>query len=114
MSVLETFAHVTIAALAVIGLYGILHGILESVLRPRQLTSAVVVRTMADAADLDILLCEAKRSPCRRRGRSVVLAINAELLDGRMGTVRALKEEYALLAERYGAEVSVLWLHEPQ
>ena len=109
MNVIEPMAHVAIAALAVIGLYGIFHGVLESILRPRQLTAAVVIRTMDDAADLDILLCEARRSPCRQRGRGVVLAIDRGLLDGRMGTESGLKEEYALLAERYGAEICVLW-----
>jgi hypothetical protein len=38
----------------------------------------------------------------------VVLAVRAELMDGRMGEGTTLKEEYALLAERYGAQVSVI------
>ena len=107
MSVMEMLAQILISALAVVGFYGILHGLFESMLRPKQLTSAVVVRTMADATDMDILLCEAKRSPCRKRGRSVVLVVSADLMDGRVGEGGTLKEEYALLAERYGAEVSV-------
>ena len=108
MDVLEIFAKILISALAVLGFYGILHGIFESFLCPKQITSAVVVSTMKDAADLDILLCEARRSPCRRRGKGVVLAVRAELMDGRMGEGTTLKEEYALLAERYGAQVSVI------
>jgi hypothetical protein len=37
----------------------------------------------------------------------VVLVISTELMDGRVGEGTTLKEEYALLAERYGARVSV-------
>ena len=107
MDVVETVAQVLLAVLTVVGFYGFLHGVSESFLRPRQLTAAVVVETMADAADLDILLCEAKRSPSRRRGRRVTLVIRGDLMDGRMGEGNNLKEEYALLAEKYGALVSV-------
>ncbi|MBE6652172.1 MAG: hypothetical protein E7610_02005 [Ruminococcaceae bacterium] len=107
MNVMETIATILISALAVLGFYGLLHGLFESLLRPKQLTSAVTVRTEKDAADLDILLCEAKRSPCRRRCRSVVLVISHELMDGRVGEGSTLKEEYALLAEKYGAEICV-------
>ena len=102
-----TLVQVMIAALAVIGFYGILHEIFESVLRPRPLTTAVVIRDMEDAADLDILLCEARRSPHRRRGEGVVLVISSDLMDGHVGNDGMLKEEYALLAERYEAEVCV-------
>ena len=107
MDVMEAVVQVLVAALAVVGFYGLLHGMFEAVLRPRQITSAVVVRTMADAMNLDILLCEARRAPCRRRGKSVVLVVSAELMDGRVGEGTTLKEEYALLAERYGARVCV-------
>ena len=107
MDVKETLLQVAIAALSVIGFYGIIHGILEAVLCPRQIVSAVEVRTMKDAADLDILLCEARRSPRRRRREGVVLVIHGELMDGRMGEGGILKEEYALLAARYEAEVCV-------
>ena len=102
-----TLVQVFVAALAVIGFYGILHGLFESVLRPRALTSAVVIRDMEEAADLDILLCEARRSLFRRRGEGVVLVISADLMDGTMGKDGILNEDYALLVERYGAEVCV-------
>ncbi|MBQ9151701.1 MAG: hypothetical protein IJX72_05575 [Clostridia bacterium] len=108
MDVKQTITQVLIAALSVIGFYGILHGIFESVLLPRQIASAVVIRTMTDAADLDILLCEARRAPHGGRKRTVLLVVSTELLDGRMGVGRELKEEYAILAERYGAEICVL------
>ena len=111
MDVVKTVAQVLLAALAVIGFYGFLHGLSEAFLRPRQLTAAVLVETMEDATDLDILLCEAKRSPSRRRGERVNLVISAELMDGRMGEGDTLKEEYALLAEKYGAAVSVTLSH---
>ena len=107
MDVKLVLFQVLVAALSVIGFYGILHGIFESVLRPRQIVSAVEVRSMRDAADLDILLCEARRSPNRRRGDRLMLVVHAELMDGRMGRDGRLNEEYRELADRYGAEVSV-------
>ena len=107
MGVAGTVAQVLLAVLVVVGFYGLLHGVLEVFLRPRQITSAVIVDAWMDPADLDILLCEAKRSPSRRRGRRVALVINAELMNGSMGEGTTLKEEYALSVEKYGAEVSV-------
>ena len=108
MDVQQTIIQVLIATLSVIGFYGILHGVFESCLRPRQLASAVVIRTMKDAEDLDILLCEARRAPCSGRKRPVILVISSELMDGRVGEGLFLHEEYAQLAERYGAEVCIL------
>ncbi len=108
MDVRETVAQVLIAALSVIGFYGILHAIFETALRPRQITVAVVVQTMKDAEDLDILLCEARRAPCRGGKPRLFLIVSADLMDGRMGEAGKLKEEYAILVERYGAEVCIL------
>ena len=107
MDVVKTVAQVLLALLAVVGFYGFLHGVLETFLRPRQLTAAVMVDTAIDAAELDILLCEAKRSPSRRRGQRMALVISADLMSGPMGQGDRLKEEYALLVEKYGAEVCV-------
>ncbi len=108
MNIMQVLLQVLVAALAVIGFYAILHELFESILRPRQIVSAVVVRTMKDAADLDILLCEARRAPHRRRGEGVALIIHPALMDGRMGEGTHLYEEYEMLANRYGAEVSFL------
>ena len=107
MDVMQTFAQVAVAALSVIGFYALIHGIFDPLLCPRQIRSAVVVRSMQDAADLDILLCEARRAPCRGKSRGVLLAVSAELLDGRMGEGYRLNQEYASLAERHGAEVCI-------
>ena len=110
MDVKETVAGVLIAALAVIGFYGVLHALLEVVLRPRQIVTAVVVQSMKDAEDLDILLCEARRAPCKGGKCRLLLVVSADLMDGRVGEAGTgtLKEEYAVLAERYGAEVAFL------
>lgn len=108
MDMKQTIAQVLIAALSVVGFYGVLHAVFETALRPKQITSAVIVRSMKDAEDLDILLCEARRAPCRGANRRLFLIISADLMDGPMGEAGQLKEEYAALAERYGAEVCVL------
>ena len=108
MDVRQTVTQVLIAALSVIGFYSILHTVFDSVLLPKQIVSAVLVRNMTDAAYLDILLCEARRAPHNRRRQGILLVISADLLDGRMGVGGRLKEEYIVLAERYGAEVCIL------
>ena len=108
MDIRQTIAQVLVAALSVIGFYAILHAVFETALRPTQITSAVVVRNMKDAEDLDILLCEARRAPCGGGKRSLFLVISPELMDGRVGEAGKLKEEYAALAERYGAEICFL------
>ena len=108
MDVMQTVVQILIAALAVIGFYGVLHAVFESALRPRQITTAVTVRSERDARDLDILLCEARRAPCRRASRRLFLIVSSELMDGTVGEAGKLNEEYAALAERYGAEVAFL------
>ncbi len=108
MDVKQAVAQVLVAALSVIGFYGILHAVFETVACPKQITAAVVVRNMKDAEDMDILLCEARRAPCRGAKRRIFLVISADLMDGRLGEAGKLKEEYAALAERYGAEVVFL------
>ena len=107
MEVQQTMMQVLIAALSVIGFYGILHAVFETALRPKQITSAVVLRSMKDAEDLDILLCEARRAPCKGAQRRLFLIVSADLMEGLVGEAGKLKEEYAILAERYGAEVAV-------
>ena len=108
MDVIQTIIHVLVAALSVIGFYGTLHALFETVACPKQITAAVVVENMKDAQDLDILLCEARRAPCKGAGRRVFLVVSADLMDGCLGEAGKLKEEYAALAERYGAEVVFL------
>ena len=107
MEMKQIISQVLIAALSVIGFYGILHAVFETALRPKQITSAVVVRSVKDAEDLDILLCEARRAPCKGAKRRLFLIVSADLMDGLVGEAGKLKEEYAILAERYGAEVAV-------
>ena len=104
MDMKQAVTQVLIAALSVIGFYGILCAVFETALRPKQITTAVVVRSMKDAEDLDILLCEARRAPCKGARHRIFLIVSADLMEGQAGN---LKEEYAILAERYGAEVAV-------
>ena len=106
MSVKETLFQVAVAALSVIGLYGILHGLFESLLIPRELGTAVILTHAITPCELDILLCEARRAPFGRR-RRVVLSIPAGLLREGMGEEGTLTEEYAELVEKYGATLCV-------
>ncbi len=103
MSVQEIVFHVTAAALAVIGFYGLLHGLFEAFFAPRQITAAVVLREAVPPEELDILLCEAHRAPFRRRRQGVVLVIPTELMaadpDGE------LTEAYAEVIRKYGVRV---------
>jgi hypothetical protein len=103
MSVKETILQVTMAALAVIGFYGVLHAVFEWMLTPRELAAAVVITRDVSPEELNILLCEARRT-LLGRGKRVVLAIPSALWKGSMRD----SDEYAAVIERYGAEVALL------
>lgn len=104
MSVKEIILQVTVAALSVIGFFGILHGLFESLLIPRELATAVVITEALSPAELDILLCEARRAPFGR-GKRVVLALEPSLLTGELGEDGCLSEEYAEIVEKYGVSL---------
>ena len=106
MSVKETVFQVAVAALSVIGLFGILHGLFESLLVPREMGTAVILTQKITPCELDILLCEARRA-LLGRGKRVVLSIPARLLREGMGEEGTLIEEYAELVEKYGATLCV-------
>ena len=102
MSIKETILQVAVAALSVIGFYGILHALLEALLTPRELAAAVILTKYVPPEELDILLCEAKRAPCGR-GKRVVLVIPLDLWE----TCMQEDGEYRELTEKYGATLSV-------
>lgn len=108
MDIKEILIQVAIAALSVIGLYGILHGFLEGFAVPRAIVTAVVIQSKTPPEELDMLLCEARRAPFGGRGRPILLVIHADLMDGDMGQGGVLFEEYATLAEEYGAQVCLM------
>ena len=103
MEIRETVFQIMIVALAVIGFYGVLHGLLAVFLTPRELAVAVVVTRLVPPEELDILLCEARRTPCGR-GRRVVLVLSYKLWEESMKD----REDYAEVMERYGASLSFL------
>ena len=103
MSIKETILQVAVAALAVIGFYGVLHALLEALLTPRELATAVVVSRPLPPEELDILLCEARRTPCGR-GKRVVLVLPHGLWEEVMKNT----EGYAEVLERYGASLCFL------
>ena len=102
MNVTETILQVAAAALSVIGFYGILHALLEALLTPRELAAAVILTRYVPPEELDILLCEAKRAPCGR-GKRVVLVLPLDLWE----TCMQEDGEYRELTEKYGATLSV-------
>ena len=103
MEIRETILEIIIAALAVIGFYGVLHGLLAVFLTPRELSVAVVVIRPLSPEELDILLCEARRTPCGR-GKRVVLVLSRRLWEEGMKET----EGYAEVMERYGATLSFM------
>ena len=103
MDIRETLFQVMIAALAVIGFYGVLHGLLAVFLTPRELSTAVVVIRPLSPEELDILLCEARRTPCGR-GKRVVLVLSRRLWEEGMKET----EGYAEVIGRYGATLCFL------
>ena len=107
MDVLQTILEVTVAALAVVGAYGILRELMLGAIASRQITVAVILGEAIDEVSLDILLDEAMRHPRRRRGQRTALVLSRHLLCGEMGEDGALFPPYAAVAERYGAKVIV-------
>ena len=103
MSVKETILQVTVAALSVIGFYGILHALFEILLTPRELAVAVVSTRALPPEALDILLCEARRTPVGR-GKRVLLLLPTELWEGEMRSLPA----YTEIIEKYGVAVCLL------
>ena len=103
MDVRETLFQVMIAALAVIGFYGVLHGLLAVFLTPRELAVAVVVTRPVPPEELDILLCEARRTPCGR-GKRVVLVLPHGLWEESMKD----SEDFAEVLARYSPTISFL------
>ena len=103
MDVRETLLQITIATLTVIGFYGVLHGLFALFLTPRELATAVVLARVLPPEELDILLCEARRTPFGR-GKRVVLVLSRRWWEG------GLKEDpgYAEMIEKYGATVCFL------
>ena len=100
MSAKETILQVAVAALSVIGFYGILHALFACLLTPRELSSAVILTHMISPAELDILLCEARRA-LLGRGKRVVLVMPRHLWEGGMRD----SDEYAEIIEKYGVSV---------
>lgn len=107
MEALQIILEVTVAALAVVGAYGILRELMLGVVASRQITVAVVLREAVDEVSLDILLDEAMRHPRRRRGQRTALVLSRQLLLGEMGEDGALFPPYASVVERYGVKVLV-------
>ena len=99
MNTAETVLQVAVAALSVIGFYGILHALLEALLTPRELAAAVILTKYVPPEELDILLCEACRASLGR-GRRVVLVLSRELWEG--------SEGYVEMTDKYGATVCFL------
>ncbi len=63
----------------------------------------MVITGAISPEELDILLCEARRAPCGR-GKRVVLVLPLDLWE----TCIQDSREYAEIIEKYGASVSLL------
>ena len=108
IAIKDILLQVGIAALAVIGLYGLIHGFLEFFSVPDVIASAVMLSHTVPPEDLEMLLREARRTPFGGGKRGLLLVLDARLLQGDMGDDGLLKEEYAAVAEKYGARICLL------
>ena len=95
---------ITVALLAVIGLWCSLSILLELLFPCEQVTLAVRVRYKQDADMLDMLLHEAESAFLRRGRTRLVVLISASLMDGTVGVGEELLEPYAEVIEAFGAE----------
>lgn len=106
---MNLFLDIAIACLAVFGFYCLILSVSEW-LFPSGLWIAVAVKDEKDADLLDMRLHEAASASFRKRGMRTVLLISAELFEnGTVGTADGmLHEQYAALAEQYGADCFII------
>ncbi len=98
----ETVAGMMAAVLAAFGFYSLLRMIGELLRPPCPVTTAVLIRTRQELADLDLFLDEARRGT-RRRGYMPQVLIDRRLLGGAPGEPRPDGATLAVL-ERFGAD----------
>ncbi len=111
MGIWGTVLEVGIALLAVIGGYGMLRGLVEAGLCPRELRVAILLLEADDVPNvetLDILLGEAARHPARRRGQGTLLLLTPSQLADITGLNGRLLSPYAELLTRYAAEIRIV------
>ena len=95
---MELFFELLIAALAVFGLWCLIHLLAETFLVSRRITLAVDLTETVDACP-EVLLSQAARMLSCRRGQTVLLICTREW---------ACENEAEALAERYGARLCVV------
>ncbi len=107
MPILQIILGSLVAALAVIGAYGVLRETMLSAIASREVTAAVVLWEAVDEVALDILLDEANRHPKRRRGQRVALILSPDAFAGMSGADGALLPVMTEIIDRYRAELFV-------
>lgn len=105
MDTLQILFYVIVAALSVIGFYGVIHALLEGLMLPAPIATAVVLAGDTSPEELDILLCEARRAPVGRR--RVILLVDTALLEGTVGERGTLYPAYEEMVAKYGVELFI-------
>ena len=103
MTVVWILTQCLISVLTVIGLMLLWRLIFSAFFAPASISSVVLVTTIAEAENLDLLLDEASGTVFRRRSVPTVVLIAPNLMRGVMGEGSVLHEEYRELIEARGA-----------
>lgn len=98
----EIIAGILAAVLAAFGFYSLLRTVGELLRPPCPVTTAVLIRTRQELADLDLFLDEARHG-ARRRGYMPQVLIDRRLLVGMPGELCPDSATLAVL-ERFGAD----------
>ncbi len=98
----EIIAGILAAVLAAFGFYNLLRTVGELLRPPCPVTTAVLIRTRQELADLDLFLDEARHG-ARRRGYMPQVLIDRRLLVGMPGELCPDSATLAVL-ERFGAD----------
>lgn len=102
MAVLIT--EIGVAMLAVFGFCCALQMLLDLLFSSDRISVAIEITEKKDADTLDILLREAQTLSLGKGRPRLVVLISAALMDGTVGTVDVLNENYAAIIDQYGAD----------
>ena len=108
MEFIDTLLAVTVSMLAVFGLWCAIKLLFEMLFSPKCLVVAIELTKEKDAEMLDVLLQQAHSAFFCQRIRRIVVLIDAQLLQGCLGTDGVPSEQVLELLAHFGADYRVM------
>ena len=108
MDIWDTLLAVIVSMLAVFGLWCAIKVLGDLIFAPRCLMAAIEIKNEKDAEMLDVLLQQAHSAFFCQRIRRIVVLIDAQLLQGCLGTDGVPSEQVLELLAHFGADYRVM------